>query len=209
MVPRRAAQRLQQRPGPARRRRSRRAGRADLRLPGHRHRAHLHLRAAARRDRGVRRRAHRARRRPRGPRRDLHADGARGRDRDARVRPHRRRPRSTAIPRMPSCGSSPAAASSTAAPVNTRTMSWPTPAWSGVGSYRCAGCRTSSRSIMFGQHWCDTQRAASPGAGQPAPRSARALAAPGCNCTGSVSVAVDSWIAAAAGCTVSSSALRS
>ena len=43
----------------------RRPGRADLRLPGHRHQAHLHLPRTARRDRALRRRAARPRRRAR------------------------------------------------------------------------------------------------------------------------------------------------
>ena len=48
VVPRRRAEHLRERAGPARRRRARRPGRARLRQPGHRHPAHLHLRGAAR-----------------------------------------------------------------------------------------------------------------------------------------------------------------
>ena len=80
------AQHLRQRAGPARRRRTWRPGRADLRLPRHRHQAHLHLRRAPRRDVPVRRRAARPRRRQGRPRGDLHADGARGGHRDAGLR---------------------------------------------------------------------------------------------------------------------------
>ena len=83
LVPRRQAQRLPQRAGPPRRRRARRPARPDPRLPGHRVAAHIHLPRAARRGGPVRRRAGRARRRPRRPRGDLPADGARGRGRDA------------------------------------------------------------------------------------------------------------------------------
>ena len=62
VVPRRRAEHLRERAGPARRRRARRPGRAGLRQPGHRHPAHLHLRGAARRGRDLRRGARLARR---------------------------------------------------------------------------------------------------------------------------------------------------
>ena len=57
LVSRRRAEHLRQRAGPPRRRRPRRAARADLRLPGDRVAAHVHLPRAARRDGALRRRA--------------------------------------------------------------------------------------------------------------------------------------------------------
>ena len=90
VVPRRRPEHLRERARPARRRRPRRPGRADLRQPGHRHPAHVHLCRAARPGRDLRRRPV-----PRSaceqgrPGRHLPADGARGRRRDAGLRPAR------------------------------------------------------------------------------------------------------------------------
>ncbi len=85
-------QHLLQRARPARRGRARRPGRADLRQPGHRVPAELHLRRARGEGGDVRRRAARLRRRGRRPGGHLPADDPGGRRRDAGVRPDRRRP---------------------------------------------------------------------------------------------------------------------
>ena len=89
MVSRRGAQHLRERPGPSRRRGQRGARCADLRQPGHRHTAVLHLRRAARRGVPVRRSAALARSGEGRPGHRLHADGARGGRRHARLRPAR------------------------------------------------------------------------------------------------------------------------
>ena len=91
LVPRRRAQHLLQRARPARGGRPRRPARPDLRQPGHRHAAHLHLRRSCSR----RSPASPARSRSLGveqgrPGRHLPADGPRGRGRDAGLRAARR-----------------------------------------------------------------------------------------------------------------------
>ncbi len=92
LVSRRPAQHRLQLPRPPRRRRSGRAGGADLgQRDGGAHRD-LHLRRADRPRRAVRRRAGRARGRLRRSGRDLHADGARSRGRDAGLRAAGRHP---------------------------------------------------------------------------------------------------------------------
>jgi hypothetical protein len=90
MVPRRRAQHLSQRPGPARGRRARRPDGPGVRLRVHQDEGPLLLRRAARPGRDVRRRAARARRGRRRPGGDLHADGPAGGCGDAGLRAARR-----------------------------------------------------------------------------------------------------------------------
>ena len=90
LVQRRAAEHLLQRARPARRARSGRPARPDLRLAGHRDDEDLHVSRAARSGRVLRGRAGGAGGRARRPRDRLHADGPGGGDRDAGVCPHRR-----------------------------------------------------------------------------------------------------------------------
>jgi hypothetical protein len=91
LVPRRTAQHLPQRGRPPRRIGPRVAACRNLRQPGHRHEARLHVCGRARRGRPPRRGAAELWRRARRPGRPLHADGSGGRVRHARVRPARSR----------------------------------------------------------------------------------------------------------------------